>query len=291
LPGSDQKESMKTKELPVNLEEMLDLKAIEKIDNEIMDNLISSNEDYPDEIFTFEDNLEFLRSSKSSIRGNTDNVMSSTLKKEVKDEFKLVLGTGSDNVNNRTQDSGREKEKNSRKVNENYNLFNLDELIYKCENKNKPSIYAINPEDFPLNLSESSSEENAGTKSVSNGSRIIFTNNKRSLSESSSDDESNLIRENVNNIPTIRGKSVSYRSRKISSINQKNTQLKVNERNNWYKRRNKRLSESSSEEDDGTFSLVEIPPEAVSKNQQQIRYRKQYGDAKKRKFDLQHYRT
>lgn len=59
LPGSVQKDAIRMKELPVNLEEILDIETTEKMDNEIMDNLGISDESYPEGIVTFEENLKF----------------------------------------------------------------------------------------------------------------------------------------------------------------------------------------------------------------------------------------
>ena len=110
-----------------------------KKDCGIMNNSAFSDEVYPEGIVTFEENLKVIFTSKTykEFQRIKNDKMSRSSKEEVNNKYKLSLGIGS------------------------------DELIDRCKYEDKesinsiqdPFIFNINPEDFPVNLSESSSED------------------------------------------------------------------------------------------------------------------------------------
>ena len=201
-----------------------------------MNNLAFSDEVYPEGIVTFEENLKVILTSKTykEFQRIKDDQMSRSSKKEVNNIYKFSFGIGGDYIRHKTEDSG------SNKGNESINSMQ------------DPFIFNINQEDFPVNLSESSSEdesdstkkntekfpaitattqqsraksdyksnnkENVGTKSVSDGSHGISRSHKRkvkvrNLSDSSSEDESDSTKENIKKFPTITANTQQCRAK------------------------------------------------------------------------------
>jgi len=182
---SKKHKSMNTKELPLDVEEIRDVKASEKKDRGIMDDSAINDEANSEKIVTLEENLEVIPSRELHVE-NTNDKMSSTSNEEVNEKFEVGLGEGDDNVVLQTKDSGNKKEKEMLNVNERFDSISQhDKLIDNCkilQNKfgckckvlnnesahtsesslyspQDPFIFNINPEDFPVNLSESSSED------------------------------------------------------------------------------------------------------------------------------------
>ena len=108
-----------------------------------MNNLAFSDEVYPEGIVTFEENLKVILTSKTykEFQRIKDDQMSRSSKKEVNNIYKFSFGIGGDYIRHKTEDSG------SNKGNESINSIQ------------DPFIFNINPENFPVNLSESSSED------------------------------------------------------------------------------------------------------------------------------------
>jgi len=178
--------SMNTKEQPLNVEEMLDVEISEKNDLGVMDDSAINDETNSEKMVTLEENIEVISSRENCMSENTNDKMSSTSNEEVIEKFEVGLVVGDDNVVLQTKDSGNKGEKEILNVNERFDpIGQHDKLIDNCkimQNKfackckvlnnesahlsenslyspQDPFIFNINPEDFPVNLSESSSED------------------------------------------------------------------------------------------------------------------------------------
>ena len=212
-----------------------------KKDCGIMNNSAFSDEVYPEGIVTFEENLKVILTSKTykEFQRIKNKKVSQSSKDEVNNKHKLSLGIGSEI-----------------KVNEcrcrNYNEKSINPI-------QDPFIFNINPEDFPVNLSESSSEDESDStkKSTEKFPTIAATTQQ---SRAKSDYKSN-------NEENVGKKSVSEGSHGISRSHKRKLLRKVKERN---------LSDSSSEdESDSTKENTKKFP-TVTANTQQSRTKSEY---------------
>merc|ERR1719357_544137 len=151
-----------------------------------MDDSAINVETNSEKMVTLEENLEVISSRENCMSENTNDKVSSTSNEEVIEKFEVGLVVGDENVVLQTKDSGNKEEKEILNVNERFDpIGQHDKLIDNCkilQNKfackckvlnnesahlsenslyspQDPFIFNINPEDLPVNLSESSSED------------------------------------------------------------------------------------------------------------------------------------
>ena len=225
---------------------------------------------YPEGIVTFEENLKVIFTSKTykEFQRIKNDKMSRSSKEEVNNKYKLSLGIGNEHIRQTTGDSGSKKGNDLIKVSEkDESISRHDELIDRCKYDDKesinsiqdPFIFNINPEDFPVNLSESSSEdESDSTKKNTEKFPTIAATAQQSRAQS--DYKSN----NKENVGT---KSVSDGSHGIS---------RSHKRNLLRKEKVRRLSDSSSEdESDSTKENTKKFP-TITATAQQSRVNSEY---------------